>query len=333
MVNINRSHRAGIDRIIVDLTTRCNYACKDCFYPTIDNASDISDDVVKWINGLDNKRSIQLYLLGGEPLLLGKGRLFELLAIWTKQFAKTVIFTNGSMIDEDIISAFSTFGINVRLTFYAMDAAKHDAYTGIDGSFDLVYGVAHKLEKAGIPLKLNLIFDGEDLAAIKTRGTIFDTFKSPRFIDARRPSNKLCRSGDEKELLNNRLMNNPSNYKPVTPFSYEEIMLNLNRHPCSGGKLFITTVGDVFNCIWKTGKPLASVSEISSPNKISEYLERQIPMRLKYSTCKQCEFCFLCFDCSALNDYSNARTQCKPYFCNYDPLAERYESRESKIFV
>lgn len=328
-LNLEIPPEPRIQRIILDLTSRCNFRCKDCF--SSDSGEDVSEEVVHWLDKLERKEDIQLHLLGGEPLLLPKERLLPLLRAWSTDFRKIVLYTNGSMLDDEHVAAFKVSRVNVRLTFYSSKGVKHDRYTGVPGSFKLAYRAAKLIEGAKIPLKLNLIFDGEDLLAIKTKKTVFDTLAAPRFIDPRRPAGKSCASVYEKDLLNDRVMNSREKHKPLTPLSAAAILQNLHYHPCHGGKVFVGTGGEIYNCIWKGEAPLAHIADLPSRvGEIGRLLRWEAPMRTKYSHCSQCEFCFLCFDCSSLNSY--ALNHDKPHFCTYNPLAGDHEPRESKIF-
>jgi len=122
------------DLIIFRMTRDCNLNCKYCF---MQNKGEFKGEIIEFellqkiilriveqrvINNLQNQ-PIQLVLHGGEVLLLGEKRLYDILEFITKTFVKNDIKytlacqTNATLLDDKIAKVFSLFEVNVGLSF------------------------------------------------------------------------------------------------------------------------------------------------------------------------------------------------------------------------
>lgn len=129
--------KSQIDTVLIKVASRCNINCTYCYVYHMgdDNWSRLSkfmDDetIVAMCNSFSQLTSMQekpfsVVLHGGEPLLLGKRRLFELLQSLREVLSETYpisIQTNGILISNEILDICSKFKASVAVS---IDGPKH----------------------------------------------------------------------------------------------------------------------------------------------------------------------------------------------------------------
>lgn len=329
-IALNPDRKTGklIQRICLDMTDKCNFKCKNCFHKDVHEGSTVGDSVTRWIDSIPNKENIELCLLGGEPFLVPRSRLKELICKWEKHFNKLTIYTNGSLVDADWIEFLKGRNVRLRLTFYSLTHDTHDFYTGIPGAYESTKNLVKALKAQAIELKLNLIFNKSDANKFQNEDNWIKESCANTFLDIRRPSSPKHLSRSDCQLIKDKLEFNPSNYRPLTALSYENILQNISYHPCYCGKLFIAINGDVYRCIWDQCNIITNIKDVNLKKSLAKQFKWDIPIHERYSTCSICEFSFLCFDCPVANDIPiNNNTVDKPYFCRYLPQEGKYDDR------
>lgn len=131
-------------KITIELTDCCNSYCKHCYYkPNYNESVEIN------IESLFNKLSFlkkydidEIELTGGEPLL--HSHFFEILQYCMHNFKRTIVLTNGLLINEIFVDKLMTIPVNnieKRLYFaISYDSNKKDIYQqirGCDGLFSV----------------------------------------------------------------------------------------------------------------------------------------------------------------------------------------------------
>jgi sulfatase maturation enzyme AslB (radical SAM superfamily) len=143
------------------LTDDCNYSCLYCYQTRSKTYLDISS-AKKALNFFWPYLEVECYInfYGGEPLLAFDTiheivRLIERRNNGQKKKVKYSITTNGSMIDDQVISFFEKNRFSVLISFdgYAQEVARQK------GSFKfLVSRIQEILEHPGIALETNSVF-------------------------------------------------------------------------------------------------------------------------------------------------------------------------------
>ena len=140
----------------MDLTSGCNLKCRHCYISANDSVASESipeDTALRIIDEAVAAGCLFFLMTGGEPLMHPAfGRIYS----HAKQAGLIVtVFTNGTLIDENIIALFSEYPpLGVELSVYGATAQTHDAITGVAGSFvDMMSGL-EMLKKAGIKVDL-----------------------------------------------------------------------------------------------------------------------------------------------------------------------------------
>lgn len=137
------SKKIDILEIILKVTERCNIACRYCYYFEGDNR-DFTDKpgvmskktVIQLANYLKETVAahqidiLRIDIHGGEPLMMGKKRLEEMLLILSEALKKIctlefVLQCNGTLIDDDWINIFAKYQVAASVSLDG-DAITHN---------------------------------------------------------------------------------------------------------------------------------------------------------------------------------------------------------------
>lgn len=151
------SRKAAARRIPLNgslaLTHRCNLRCSICYVRDGDKTDIETALALRLIGETAGEGCLSLVLTGGEPLLHP-----DFAGIYTAARARgmlVTVFTNGTLIDADIVSLFKTIQPRgVDITIYGATAGTYEAITGVPGSYAACRRGLDLLAAAGIPFRL-----------------------------------------------------------------------------------------------------------------------------------------------------------------------------------
>lgn len=144
-----------------ELTPRCNFDCKMCYVHltkgqqsergkelTTDQWLSIADDAVR--SGL-----VILLITGGEPLI--RPDFKEIFRSINGMGLVTAVNTNGSLIDDDMISFFKCYTPHrINISLYGASPETYERLCGnADGYYKTIRAIK-KLDENNIPVKINL---------------------------------------------------------------------------------------------------------------------------------------------------------------------------------
>lgn len=147
-----------IPRLIFwELTKECNLRCIHCRAEAEDTRfeGELSlVDVTAVIDDIASHYKPILVLTGGEPLY--RPDIFRIAAHARDRGLKTALASNGTLIDEAIALGIREAGIQrVSISLDGSNAASHDGFRGIPGSFEqAMAGITH-LRTAGVEFQVN----------------------------------------------------------------------------------------------------------------------------------------------------------------------------------
>lgn len=141
-----------------ELTARCNLSCKHCRAEAQDHAVQGELDTAEVLRVARDIRATGdpiLVLTGGEPLV--RKDLFEIASACSKMFSRVALATNGTLVDDACAARIAGSGIQrVSISIDGADAATHDAFRGLPGSFDSALAGMAALRRAGLPVQINV---------------------------------------------------------------------------------------------------------------------------------------------------------------------------------
>jgi radical SAM protein with 4Fe4S-binding SPASM domain len=142
-----------------ETTTACNLTCRHCrrLEPQAEPAAgELDTDAGRaLIDGIARTGRPVLIYSGGEPLM--RADVYELLDHAAAVGLPTALATNGTLVNRHVARLLSESALRrVAVSLDGADAATHDAFRGIEGSFrQAVEGLGH-LRDAGIETQINV---------------------------------------------------------------------------------------------------------------------------------------------------------------------------------
>jgi radical SAM protein with 4Fe4S-binding SPASM domain len=139
----------------IELTHRCNFHCGHCYLPARRKTDGLSTErIFELLEELVTMGTLHLVISGGEPTL--HPDWLEIVRRARSLGFMVVILTNGSLIDESVVSALEPLDPFVEISFYSMDPAVFDNVTGVPTSLPPVRRAVELLTQAGIALRLKV---------------------------------------------------------------------------------------------------------------------------------------------------------------------------------
>lgn len=156
--NVMEPSEHGLEATLY-LTTACNLRCITCYVSAgapLRNELSV-EEWLRIIEKLSDLGTRYVYLLGGEPTLLGKDKLSKLIKASREYGMVTGMSTNGYFINEEMAKAIRKAGINqVQLSIDGASASVNDAIRG-KGSFEAAIRAANVLKKEGINFSTSMV--------------------------------------------------------------------------------------------------------------------------------------------------------------------------------
>jgi radical SAM protein with 4Fe4S-binding SPASM domain len=137
--------------VVYNCTSRCNLRCLHCYSASQfggDNGELTTSEAKKLLSQLAEVNCAVVLFSGGEPLL--RGDLFELLAEAKKLGLRSVLSTNGTLIDSAAAGRIAEAG--VKYVGISIDGQEqfHDKFRNVKGCFKSAIAGIGNCKKAGI---------------------------------------------------------------------------------------------------------------------------------------------------------------------------------------
>ncbi|GAB4570718.1 MAG: heme b synthase [Anaerolineae bacterium] len=144
--------------IFWETTAGCNLRCIHCRRITVADQLTPQDltteESFRMIDEIAAVGKPVFVLSGGEPLF--RPDIFEIARYATHAGLPVALATNGTLIDDAIAARLKEAGVKrASISFDGADAATHDAFRGLPGSFDAAIRGMKALQAAGIPVQIN----------------------------------------------------------------------------------------------------------------------------------------------------------------------------------
>jgi AdoMet-dependent heme synthase len=143
--------------IFWELTKECNLDCIHCRAEAESAKFEGEmklDDVRRVIDDIASHYKPILVLTGGEPLY--RADIFQIAEYARDAGLRTALASNGTLIDESVAARIRDAGIaRVSISIDGCNAASHDGFRGIPGSFDQALRGISFLRDAGVEFQIN----------------------------------------------------------------------------------------------------------------------------------------------------------------------------------
>ncbi len=165
--------RAGLGPVVVyNCTGRCNLSCLHCYSSaafTLGDGELSTVEAMKMLSQCTDIGSPAVLFSGGEPLL--RADLFDLLAHANKTGIRTVLSTNGTLIDPDTAKRITDVGVSY--VGISIDGREdfHDRFRKCKGAFNAAMKAFENCAGANLRTGLRFTITGANCSQI---GDIFD---------------------------------------------------------------------------------------------------------------------------------------------------------------
>jgi len=288
-----RFHKSYM-KFVVLTTYACNLACPYCFEGkgkiiSKTMSPDYTKRFIKFVKNMAeeyNRKTIDVTLFGGEPLLNLDGclEILDSLYTWCKEKGikfKSGIITNGTLLNQEIIDKFVKYGMYfIQIT---LDGPKdvHDKrriHKDGRGTYDDIIKNLIMVKKSGIPVQLLVNIDKSNLHRIEELfddlidkglgGIILPIEPVYSVTDACAGYSPLCLKSEEIEEIIPKLWR----------LAYEkgfQLPLTPNRFPIWCGTEFrfsyvVDSFCDVYKCVSFLGKEEHCIGSIGEDGEIDK---------------------------------------------------------------
>lgn len=276
--------------VLFELTYRCNLRCKHCYVVDRGEKELSLSEVKDILDQLAAANCLFLTLSGGEALT--RADFFDIARYAKAKSFALKIFSNGTLIDEDIADEIARIHpLEVGISIYSSDAARHDWFTGVPGSFDKSLHALRLLKERGVStimkcllMKGSVAHMNEIRVLASELGAILqlDPIVSPKNDGNRTP---LQFELDDSELYKFfSSIADPPQTKGQTDRPSESIICRAGRDICS-----ISPSGIVYPCV-ALPIPLGNLRE-QNFNKIWYGDEVEKLRKLRFSDLSECVSC------------------------------------------
>ena len=140
-----------------ELTRNCNLACVHCRASAVNGPHEgelSTGECRKIIDEIVSFSTPTVILTGGEPLM--RPDLFDIIEYGENKGLRMVIAVNGTLVDESTARKLKDSGIRrVSLSIDGRGRQSHDAFRGVEGSFDAVLKAARTFSAVDLPFQVN----------------------------------------------------------------------------------------------------------------------------------------------------------------------------------
>lgn len=164
-----KGHGPSPPRLIAwELTRSCNLGCIHCRGSATKDRAPEELTLEEGLQFIDNIASFSkpvLILSGGEPLV--RQDVYEIAQYGTNKGLRVVLATNGTLLNPKSARKLKDCGIQrVSISIDGANAPSHDAFRGLNGSFDQALRGIEALKDAGLSFQINTTITRRNLDEI-----------------------------------------------------------------------------------------------------------------------------------------------------------------------
>lgn len=304
----------------IEVCNTCNLFCIHCYNESSPKCTNImSYEDFKMVCDKLNEYGIKkVQIIGGEPFCNPK--ILQMLSYAQNLFGNIEVFTNATLLTENIIQFLKENNIKVAISIYSYIPEEHDKITKVKGSHEKTTKNIELLAKYNVRYRTsNILMNGLKLG-----------FKNSNLYNLQNYKCVIKMAGRGNiSLLNKDLMK----HKMITPISLKQkiskefIAENLSGHPCFGQKVYVDSNLDVYPCVMERRLLHGNLKD----KTLKEILQNNILEfnKDKIEECKNCEFRYACRDCRP--DSYTGKISEKPYYCTYDVFNGIWKDLDTSI--
>ncbi|HAA18728.1 MAG TPA: hypothetical protein DCP28_08160 [Cytophagales bacterium] len=329
-----------LDMMWLALNSNCNLVCEHCYATSEPGPCDGTIPMDRLFLAMKEAREVFnvecIQLIGGEPLLLGKNKVQQIIEYAFKLNTPVIeVFTNGHLIDEFYINLFKEKGVHVAISIYSNLEADHDNVTKRKGSWKKTIKAIQTVQSAGIPLRTGIVAMSSNAQSVGDTAPWlkkeFGIEHGEKLYDVVRS----CGRGNNKDTIPwDLFLEQHIRVKPdFDLISYESLQKTMYGNVCWASEVCIMPNGDVTPCEMEFEHIQGNIttdnlSEIvlGSGGAMAQRLTKD-----KIEICKDCEFRYACWECRAMAHQLDANRFSKPLTCMYNPHKGEWNNVPEKV--
>ncbi len=310
------SYDRNLDFAWIELTNICNLRCIHCYNEHSQCSKNVlSYEDFKWV--VDQLCSIgieKIQLIGGEPFIIYKDTLFNMMDYLSSKVKGFELFTNGTVANEKdwevIRERYPNASVATSLHSYTKE--EHEKVTQINDSYNKTVNTLSILKKLKIPHR----FVGTYIAGVNIGAN--NEIGEPSRRDFVRLSGRANLTLYNDELLQKRMISE----KTLHSGDLRKTLKSIYDENCFSTHLYIGADMNVYPCPMERRVCHGNLKG----KHIQEILNPQILQfsKSKVEGCKVCEYRYICRDCRP--DSLTGNLNEKPWYCTYDPYNGEWET-------
>jgi radical SAM protein with 4Fe4S-binding SPASM domain len=284
--------KRSLDFLWLEITPKCNLNCIHCYADSTPfNPLESKMTFQNWVSVMKESFELgcrKIQFIGGEPTIHPEFLNFVKIA---KKIGYEFIevYTNGTVLSDDMFSIFQEHDVNIAFSFYSSNADTHDKITLGKGSYLKTDKNIRKALQLGLKIRVGVIEMEEN--ENQTSNTV-NYLKSLGI--------KNIRIDGKREIGRGR-----ENGKDTNPMSQL-------CGACWKGKLAVDASGNIFPCVFSRANIIGSVEEglinILKKESLKQFREDVFQLNHNHNSCSPPDCgpsseCTPQGDCSPSNEY------------------------------
>ena len=303
------NYSRSIDFAWIEVTNACNLRCIHCYNEKTNLKKRIMS-LVEFKHIVDEIVDMgikKVQIIGGEPFLLKKHTLFQMMDYLSPRVESFELFTNGTLNSkEDLLYIKSHYSnAHIATSLHSFIKEEHERVTRVKGSYDLSIANIRNAKKLEIPIR----YVGALMGCVKIGDEL--EFGPPSRRDFVRLSGNANLKLYNEELLRKRIITEET----LEFDNLKERMDTVYNESCFATHLYIGSDMEVYPCPMERRVSHGNLRE----NSLKDLLKPSILNCSKDEVegCRDCEYRYLCIDCRP--DSITGNFYEKPWYCTYNP--------------
>lgn len=325
---IASEQKIKLEMVWLEITQACNLKCLHCYEGERHIATEKAISLNKWkelIEQLEALKVKRVVVIGGEPC--ASLYVLEILKTLVRKKIFTTLFTNATLLTDEIIDFIADNNIDVKVSIYGHNAEIHDSITLVKGSFEKMLANINKLIKKGAKVSGAIVIMKENQEYLSN---IVDFVKENNIRSNRYDVIRNVFGGTQNKhtCTNESVINGVKRTKANFKITKEKFDKNAKYNSCWNGKLAITDSGDVIPCVFERDMICGNVN-YKSIDEIIESDELQYCWGMSWENveiCRDCEYRYACKDCRPLAKSVEGKLYTKNPRCMYNPYTGMWKS-------
>lgn len=313
-------YERDLDFVWVEITNKCNLRCIHCY-----NENDRTpkrtmtlDEFQRVVDQLTQNGVKRIILIGGEPFMVGREMLFDMMDYLSPKVESFELFTNGTLLTEAYLKEMEKRYDNIRIatSLHSYIKEEQDRVTQTDGAYDKTVSMLRCLGRTRIPHRfVGTLMSGLDIGDDSKLG-----IGNPSRRDFVRLAGRANLRLYDDNLLRKRMITEQTMHSG----NVGERIARMYDESCFAKYLYIGSDMNVYPCPMERRVTHGNLREADLDSMLHDKLSRM--SKADVEGCRGCEYRYLCRDCrpDSLNDDFLA----KPWYCSYRPESGTWETFE-----